>query len=230
MSSTGRPLAANAVRKNPVPLRGIGPRGTGPQLQVDSRADAGDREVLRGLHESAVSVRQARPARRAGLRAGAMENAGLIVFRDALLRIDAQFVGRHVPQQLQRQRARDRAPVVRRSRHRAVVGRHLAQRGLRDLGAGQGDRRAQARVSRRSRRGSRAPSARCTATACCPRARSASRSVDQGDIENAFDGITYQKGAAVLRMFEEWIGEDIYRDAMRDYLAKHRSAAAVRTI
>jgi alanyl aminopeptidase len=43
----------------------------------------------------------------------------------------------------------------------------------------------------------------------------------QGDIENAFDGITYQKGAAVLRMFEEWLGEDTYRKAMREYLAHH---------
>jgi alanyl aminopeptidase len=42
-----------------------------------------------------------------------------------------------------------------------------------------------------------------------------------GDIQTAFDGITYQKGAAVLRMFEEWVGEDTYRAAMRDYLAKH---------
>src|SRR5262249_53345587 len=47
----------------------------------------------------------------------------------------------------------------------------------------------------------------------------------QGDIENAFDGITYQKGAAVLRMFEEWLGEDTYRDAMRSYLAKHAYAS-----
>ena len=45
--------------------------------------------------------------------------------------------------------------------------------------------------------------------------------VSSDDIETAFDGITYQKGAAVLRMFEEWLGETTYRSAMRDYLARH---------
>src|SRR5690606_41337002 len=29
-----------------------------------------------------------------------------------------------------------------------------------------------------------------------------------GDIETAFDGITYQKGAAVLAMFEAFVGEE----------------------
>ena len=42
-----------------------------------------------------------------------------------------------------------------------------------------------------------------------------------GDIANAFDGITYNKGAAVLRMFERWIGEDTFRAGVRAYLAKH---------
>ncbi len=29
------------------------------------------------------------------------------------------------------------------------------------------------------------------------------------DIANAFDGITYQKGAAVIGMFEGWVGEEV---------------------
>src|SRR5690606_15771845 len=35
-----------------------------------------------------------------------------------------------------------------------------------------------------------------------------------GDIYNAFDGITYGKGAGVLRMIEMWIGEDTFRTAV----------------
>ncbi|KAF1687338.1 aminopeptidase [Pseudoxanthomonas broegbernensis] len=42
-----------------------------------------------------------------------------------------------------------------------------------------------------------------------------------GDIETAFDGITYQKGAAVLAMFEAFVGPDAFRQGMRDYLRKH---------
>jgi alanyl aminopeptidase len=41
------------------------------------------------------------------------------------------------------------------------------------------------------------------------------------DIANAFDSITYQKGAAVLRMFEAWLGPDEFRDGVRRYLRAH---------
>jgi len=41
------------------------------------------------------------------------------------------------------------------------------------------------------------------------------------DIVNAFDPISYQKGAAVLSMFESWIGKDKFRDGVRKYLAAH---------
>src|SRR5690606_26300711 len=42
----------------------------------------------------------------------------------------------------------------------------------------------------------------------------------EGDILTAFDGITYQKGAAVLAMFERWVGEERFRGGMREYLAR----------
>ena len=41
------------------------------------------------------------------------------------------------------------------------------------------------------------------------------------DIENSFDSITYDKGAAVLSMFESFLGEDLFRDAIHAYLTKH---------
>jgi alanyl aminopeptidase len=43
----------------------------------------------------------------------------------------------------------------------------------------------------------------------------------KNDIVNAFDGITYQKGGAVLRMMEAWMGEDKFREGVRTYLARH---------
>ncbi len=47
-----------------------------------------------------------------------------------------------------------------------------------------------------------------------------------GDIQTAFDGITYQKGAAVLGMFENYVGEDTFRDGMRAYIQKYKHANA----
>jgi alanyl aminopeptidase len=46
------------------------------------------------------------------------------------------------------------------------------------------------------------------------------------DIANAFDSITYTKGGAVLAMFEAWMGEDRFRNAVKRYLARHAHANA----
>ncbi|MBC3872086.1 M1 family metallopeptidase [Undibacterium flavidum] len=45
------------------------------------------------------------------------------------------------------------------------------------------------------------------------------RTVDQAS--QAFDTITYQKGEAVIRMLENYVGADAWRDAVRAYMKKH---------
>jgi cytosol alanyl aminopeptidase len=47
-----------------------------------------------------------------------------------------------------------------------------------------------------------------------------------GDIFQAFDSITYQKGQSVLAMFEQRIGPERFRDGVRAYMAKHRFGSA----
>src|SRR5579859_692165 len=44
---------------------------------------------------------------------------------------------------------------------------------------------------------------------------------DESVIGLAFDGISYQKGEAFLRMLETWLGPDVFRDGMRRYMAKY---------
>jgi cytosol alanyl aminopeptidase len=41
------------------------------------------------------------------------------------------------------------------------------------------------------------------------------------DIANAFDDITYEKGGAVIEMFEHWIGEAKFREGVQAYLKQH---------
>jgi alanyl aminopeptidase len=41
------------------------------------------------------------------------------------------------------------------------------------------------------------------------------------DIANAFDDITYEKGAAVIRMFEAWLGPEKFRAGVQRYLRRH---------
>jgi len=50
--------------------------------------------------------------------------------------------------------------------------------------------------------------------------------LERGDIYNAFDSITYQKGATVIGMFEGWLGQDTFRRGVRAYLERHRDANA----
>ncbi len=47
-----------------------------------------------------------------------------------------------------------------------------------------------------------------------------------GDVYNAFDGITYTKGAAVLRMLENWVGPQAFRKGVRDYMVDHAYGSA----
>src|SRR5260221_5780255 len=48
----------------------------------------------------------------------------------------------------------------------------------------------------------------------------------KGDIANAFDSITYYKGASVLRMYERWLGSDVFRTGLRGYFSAHADKTA----
>ena len=44
---------------------------------------------------------------------------------------------------------------------------------------------------------------------------------DQSEAMAAFDGITYNKGQALIRMLESYLGEQAFRDGIRKYMAAH---------
>jgi alanyl aminopeptidase len=46
------------------------------------------------------------------------------------------------------------------------------------------------------------------------------------DINNAFDGITYDKGAGVLNMVEGFVGDDAFRNGIRAHLRAHAGGSA----
>lgn len=51
----------------------------------------------------------------------------------------------------------------------------------------------------------------------------------ENDIANVFDGITYNKGEAVLEMFESYLGEEAFRRGVHRYLAQHARGNATAT-
>lgn len=46
------------------------------------------------------------------------------------------------------------------------------------------------------------------------------------DVADAFDGITYSKGGAVLAMVERYMGADAFREGVRRYMRRHRYGTA----
>jgi puromycin-sensitive aminopeptidase len=46
------------------------------------------------------------------------------------------------------------------------------------------------------------------------------------DADAMFDVLTYEKGAAVLRMLEQYLGPEVFRSGVRDYLRTHKFANA----
>lgn len=53
--------------------------------------------------------------------------------------------------------------------------------------------------------------------------------VSPKDAEAMFDVLTYEKGGAVLRMLEQYLGPEVFRDGVRRYLAAHQFANAETT-
>src|SRR5262249_36100915 len=49
------------------------------------------------------------------------------------------------------------------------------------------------------------------------------------DCEAMFDLLTYEKGASVLRMLEQYLGPAVFRDGVRGYLNEHRYGNAETT-
>ncbi len=214
------PIPANDVRRTPLPLRGIAPRGKGRKLAWV----LGETPAVISFYEHYTD--QPYPFDKLDLlgapdfSAGAMENAGLIVYRDALLLTD------------------ESTPA---DRYRAVfnVNAHeIAHQWYGDLVtvpwwddiwlneayATWAQRKATLALKPDYFGDMEALEARLNAMKndSLLTARKVRQPIGgHGDIETAFDSITYQKGASVLGMFEAWAGEDRFRAGMRQYLAGH---------
>lgn len=213
-------IPANSVRKNPVPLRGIGPRGSANELAwILGETPA----IVRFFEEYTA---QPYPFDKLDLlgapdfSAGAMENAGLIVFRDALLLLDAHASA---------DRYRSVFNVTAHEIAHQWYGDLVSVPWWNDIWLNEAYATwAQTKATTALKPEYEAPLAALEsrlgvmANDSLLSARKVRQPIEgRGDIETAFDGITYQKGASVLAMFESWVGSGRFRDGMRKYLAQH---------
>ncbi len=207
-------------RKTPVPVRGIATRGNGAKL---ARALAMAPAIIE--HEEAYygfgyPFGKLDLAALPDFSAGAMENAGLITFRDFLLQLDPDATPEQVrsvfnveAHEMAHQWTGDTVTLAWWNdlwlneafatwmQQKVEQEIHPGWRG--DLARIEGGERAMHSDSLASARMIRQPI------------------TGNGDIGNAFDAITYQKGAAVIGMFEHFVGPAVFRKGMRAYIRAH---------
>jgi len=208
--------------QKPVPLRVIAPRGraalgrlaletAGPQLELLSRY-FGSPHPYKKL--DLVSV--------PNFAAGAMENAGFITFREELLLADEKRVSSSTRRALEGVLAHELAhqwfgnlvtmswwdDLWLNEAFATWMGTKIVDQHHPALGAG------------RQLLGRKSKVMRLDALPSARKIRQPVRSTS--DALEAFDGITYFKGASVLEMLERWLGEDAFRQGIRLYLERHR--------
>lgn len=154
--------------------------------------------------------------------AGAMENPGLITFRDSLLLVEPE----HVTTALKR----TQAAVIAHELAHQWFGDLVTMRWWDDIWLNEGFATwAQAKVVDEWKPGFGARLEQIAgvqgvmdldALASARAVRQPVRST--GEAAEAFDGLTYDKGAAVLRMLEGWLGADTFRRGVQRYV--HQNA------
>jgi alanyl aminopeptidase len=210
----------NAVRTRPLPLRGVAPRGRGKDMAYALAHTGEILAVLEGYFGIEYPYDKLDIIAVPG-KGGAMENAGAITFGERLVLFDGAT-----------------APVSQRRGYASVMAHELAHQWTGDLvtmawwddtwlneafATWMAAKAAQAWDPKlhqdiallRGMQGAMGADALVSARSI----RQPIASVH--DIENAFDTITYQKGAGVLGMFERWVGVPAWQKGVHAYLAAH---------
>ncbi len=212
--SEGRPL--------PIALRGIAAQGQGKYLRYALERTGAFVAALERYFGIPYPYRKLDLVAVPDFAAGAMENVGLITFREWLLLIDA-----------------DRATEGQKRAFAYVMAHELAHQWFGNLvtmpwwddiwlneafATWMGDKIvAELHPEYNSELSSLASVHRAMDLDSLQSARRIRQPIETNhDIKNAFDAITYQKGGAVLTMFERWMGAETFQEGIRLYLRRHQ--------
>lgn len=221
----GKPIAATDWREQPIPLRAIAPQGEGHRLAEVLAAAPEIVTTLEDYFGYPYAFDKLDLLAAPDFSAGAMENPGLVVFRESLLLLDA-----NTPAVVRRTSFRINAHEL----AHQWFGDTVTMPWWDDLWLNEAFATwMEGRVTRTLRPELRADlrSIAAAQEAMDADSLASARRVrqpigDNGDIEGAFDSLTYGKGAAVLGMFEAWLGEKTFRDGLRQYMREHAFASA----
>ena len=212
-------IAPDKVRAHAIHLRGVTAKGNGPRIRLALTMTPKLIIALENYFGVAYPFSKLDMLAVPDFAAGAMENAGAITFRERLLLFDAN------------------APLEQKRGSLLVQAHELTHQWFGDLVTPKWWDDTWLNKSFANWMGHKAAAAvmpewqidtetlragfEVMQTDELPSARQIHQPVHTpDDIENAFDGITYNKGASVLAMFENYVGEDAWRAGIHAYLTK----------
>ncbi|MFJ2990103.1 M1 family metallopeptidase [Collimonas sp. NPDC087041] len=221
----GPQIPATQWRKQPIPLRGIAPQGEGARIKPALAQTPAIITALEDYFGFGYPFDKVDLLAAPDFAAGAMENPGLVTFRDFLMLLDAHSPANNVrssfnvaAHELAHQWFGDTVTMpwwddlwlneAFATWMQSKITQQLHPEYHADLELISSANRAMQSDSLVSVRRIRQPI------------------TNNGDIETAFDGITYQKGAAVLNMFERYLGADVFRQGVRAYIQQHQFSNA----
>lgn len=215
-------LPAAGPRARALPFRGIAARGRGDELTYALEHTPPLLEALERYFGEPYPFAKLDVIAVPDFSAGAMENAGAITFRDSLLLID--------PETAPEYQLRRFAEVMTHELAHSWFGNVATMPWWDDLWLNESFATWMAyRVVEEVRPGDRAALdlLRSVHWAMDEDSLASARRIREPiasnhDIANAFDAITYSKGAGVLSMFERWLGEEAFRDGIRRFIDTHR--------
>lgn len=216
----GPDIAPNGSRTTPIKLRGIAAKGQGGRMKYSL---ANTPAIVKGLEDYfgiPYPFDKLDNVAAPDFWAGAMENAGLIVYRDTLM----------FPDETSAVGARQAFWGV--SAHELAhqwFGDYVTTKWWDDIWLNEGFAtwmgnkvHGQLQPDAHTDRGLLEGALGAMGADSLASTRRVHEPIkDFTDIQSAFDGITYQKGAATLVMFESYIGPEKFRDGIRNYMKAH---------
>ena len=222
----GEPIPPNAIRPHPIPFRGVAAKGQGGRLAYALEHTAGFVEFLENYFGIAYPYQKLDIVAVPDFAAGAMENVGLITFREWLLLLN--------PTQATEGQRRAFAYVMAHELAHQWFGNLVTMPWWNDIWLNEafatwmGNKAVEALYpAYQADLSSLASAQRAMRFDSLPSARQIRQPIrSTHDIRNAFDAITYEKGGAVLGMFEQWMGADTFRTGIQLYLDRHQGGTA----
>ncbi len=215
------PLELREGRASPVPIRLISAQGRSKDGTLALEAAAAHLDLLARWFDVPYPYPKLDLVAVPDFGPGAMENPGLVTFRDELLLVTPENSG------VSRQRAM--AEVMAHELAHQWFGNLVTMEWWDDIWLNEGFATwMEAKIADQWKPSFKAELEAQSALGflMSEDALESVRAVRQpiekpGDIHGAFDGITYGKGAAVINMLENWIGEEAFQRGVRAYIKSH---------